>query len=182
MKWLSLALFASAAVASPVAPRDDLTVYSLKVSSRTAGLDGSYLACNGSTVGVYQAKQPVKVYTVPSGTGQKGMYELHTYPVGVVDHALGLVGNNGGLLQLTDVTMPASTTFPVGTTCDWTSFSLGGSRDPDTEGDTLQYNGAKGKWVAFPGASGTWKVTWLTGSAIVVQDYIPIDVVLEKSE
>ena len=103
---------------------------------------------------------------MPSGTGQKGMYELHTYPVGVVDHALGLVGNNGGLLQLTDVTMPASTTFPVGTTCDWTSFSLGGSRDPDTEGDTLQYNGAKGKWVAFPGASGTWKVTWLTGETL----------------
>ena len=116
-------------------------------------------------MGVFHTQQPVKVYTVPSGTGQKGLYELHTYPIGIVDHALGLVGN-GGLLQLTDVAQPASTTFPVGTTCDWTSFSLGGSRDPDIKGDTLQYNGARGKWVAFPGAGGSWKVTWLTGKPL----------------
>ena len=80
--------------------------------------------------------------------------------------ALAVVGANG-LLDFSSLADPAAVTVPVGTTVDWTSFSL--------EGGDVKYAGAggEGRWVAFPtaGAGGVvkrgseegWSVKWKDG-------------------
>ncbi|KAJ9157437.1 hypothetical protein NKR23_g44 [Pleurostoma richardsiae] len=185
---LSLGTLASSIVGSPVSSRDDLTVYQLKLVSATSSLNGQYLSSNASTIGVFRTSGPVQVYTVPSA--KQDTVELHTYPIGIVDHALGLVGA-GGLLQLTDVANPAraNETLPAGTTCDYKSFSLEEARGPVTsapaaaagKGTRLGYQGAKGSWIAFPGAKSSWKVNFYNGQAIVPQDYMHVDIELEEA-
>ena len=111
-------------------------------------------------MGVYNDSPAVlHFYPVPSkeGRGGAGLYELHRYPVGIVDHALALVGAEArGLMDLTDVPNPAVTKFPTGTKCDWDSFSL------DAKDKTVDYAGSSGgRWVAFPsGTGGEWSVKW----------------------
>ncbi|KAK3393636.1 hypothetical protein B0H63DRAFT_458687 [Podospora didyma] len=175
MKWSALAvsLFAASGLASPMFA--DLDVYTLRLSSTTKSLNGKYLGVNGTLVGVYKETSVVKFIAVPSSE-KPSFVELHTYPIGKVDRALALVGKQG-LLDFTDVTEPSSVTVPKGTTCDWTSFSLGEK--------TLKYGGSKaGGWVAFPtGKDATeWSVKWKDASAITIQNYMPVDVVYETTK
>ncbi|KAK3694708.1 hypothetical protein B0T22DRAFT_533703 [Podospora appendiculata] len=185
MKWQALALsvLASTGLASPINPeaRDTAAqkVYTLRLSSKEPSLDGQYLGVNGTLVGVFKAASVVRFYTVPNA--KTGNVELHTYPVGVVDHALALVGSEShGLLDFSDVVNPASTTFPTGTKCDYTSFRLSAGEQVAAD-NTLVYAGASnGRWVVFPTGNGAeWSVKWKASSALTIQNYQLVDVVYE---
>ena len=93
--------------------------------------------------------------------------------------ALAVVGANG-LLDFSSLADPAAVTVPVGTTVDWTSFSL--------EGGDVKYAGAggEGRWVAFPtaGAGGVvkrgseegWSVKWKDGEPFYFLALMPVGV------
>ncbi len=108
----------------------------------------------------------MQIYTIQSPKNDS-LVELHTYPVGIVDHALGLVGaEQTGLLNFQDVTNPAATSVPVGTTLDWTSFKLAQApATADKPANTVTYarDSQGGKWVAFPAGSNAWSVKWKDG-------------------
>lgn len=183
MKWystlttLSLALLVSA---NPVPQKSNRPqVYRLKVVAKHRELTGAYLTVdNGgaggvSWVGVIPSGSPVQVYTVESPN--KGQVELHTYPIGIVDHVLGLVGA-GGVLNLSDITNPSSTEFTPGTTVDWTSFKFGGDGD---KGNSVTYAGKAGGWIAVPAGYEAWTVKWYDGKALIPQDYMRIEIVYD---
>lgn len=66
-------------------------------------------------------------------------YELHTYPIGIVDHALALnrTGISTGLMYLKDIASPNATRTngPEGSRVDWKSFTLGGFSETDAGSD-----------------------------------------------
>ncbi|KAK0618267.1 hypothetical protein B0T17DRAFT_464697, partial [Bombardia bombarda] len=184
MKWqtLTLGFFATTGLASPIntEARDVAAqnLYSLRLSSSTRSLDGKYLGVNGTLVGVYKKSTALRFYPVTNK--ETSMVELHTYPVGVVDHALALIGSESqGLLDLSDVVNPDSFTTPKGTKCDWKSFHLASSGDSV---NTLTYGGAgkNGRWVAFPSGNGAeWTVKWKDSNAMTLQTYMPVAIVYE---
>lgn len=139
----------------------------------------------------------------PVAGASKGTWEMHTYPIGIVDHTLALVGTNG-LYSFVDLTNPAATTFPVGTAALWSEWCLKNfppitiqcvpaisdgsatiSEIPEVPRDNLVYYGGKGAgnehagWQAFPTGNNEWDIKWNNGSAIVPAIYMPIDVVWE---
>ena len=65
----------------------------------------------------------------PTGSSAASYYELHSYPIGIVDHALGLNGSaTDSIRYLVDVTNPnrtASAGSGGGNTPDYKSFTLG---------------------------------------------------------
>jgi len=131
------------------------------------------------TVGVFKDAVLVQVYSVTNP--EKQTCELHQYPVGIIDHVLGLVGpEHEGPLTLMDIADPKTRPIPQDRVMDWTSFrplatndSTTGDQDrspaaplpPNTE--KLTYTGkAKGRWAAFPGSTpGEWTVTWYDGKS-----------------
>ncbi|KAK4193300.1 hypothetical protein QBC35DRAFT_458356 [Podospora australis] len=176
---LFLAALVSTGLAAPTpetAPKF-APVYTLRLSSRTATLDGKYLSTSNSTLGIFsKPSSSVKFYAVKNP--QTGLSELHTYPRSASDNTLALVGTNG-LLDLSSLPNPAQVTVPKGTVVDWQSFHLS---EADEEAGALGYAaGKEGSWVAFPATSGKgeWTVKWKEGSAITIQNYIPVKVVYE---
>lgn len=105
------------------------------------------------------AAQQARVYPIES---QKDAVELHTWPIGIVDHALGLVGGPA-IKQLQDIAMPASKPGPEGDKADWKSFGM--KFDPATEGKQGAVTHPGGRWVAFPRNNG-YIVTILTSMFI----------------
>lgn len=177
MKWFAaIASFALMATASPVESREDkITTYQLKTKSSTRSLDGMYLQIRNNTVGVWHDKRAAQQAIVYPIESSKGKVELHTWPIGIVDHVLGLVGG-GATLTLKDIMQ--APTVPAGTTADWKNFVL--KFDPasdNKEGAVAYANG--GQWVVFPGPNGGYHVTILTGGGMTTQDYLPIEVVFE---
>jgi hypothetical protein len=83
------------------------------------------------------------------------LVSLHTYPIGIVDHVLALVGRDGGLLTLKDEVHIGSG-YPSegnGTTFDAEHFQV--------VDDLLGYVGAGGSWTLFP-AQGGYVLHWRT--------------------
>lgn len=191
MKWLPsfvVALVASVASAAPVTQSDDLLpIYKLKISARLSTfLDGKYLSVRDNKVGVWNGNEPVNFYTAPSPS-QSGLVELHTWPIGIVDSVLGLVGS-GGLTTLTEISSPETVTYPVGTSADWKSWALiegapgtgGAARRVSAAKNLLDYAGSRtGRWAAFPRANNEWVVTWLEGTTYVPENYMIVDVTYE---
>ncbi|KAJ8129338.1 hypothetical protein O1611_g4293 [Lasiodiplodia mahajangana] len=172
MKWFT-AILSLGFIASNVqaAPTDGLDLFTLKVVSSVKEIDGRYLAMNASILGVYERDDvsPVRVYQ--TGSEKKGCTELHTYPVGIVDHALGLVGSNG-LMTLTDMVNPEGTKPGDGLVAEWDAFRVSDSR---------LTNDGQGTWVAFPTAKRSWSVKWADGSAFMTTDYMPVEIVMESA-
>ncbi|KAI8628409.1 hypothetical protein F5Y19DRAFT_437595 [Xylariaceae sp. FL1651] len=175
MMWttaiLSLSVAASHVWAAPV--DGGLDLFKLKISSpANAELDGRYLALNGSSLGLYEGDDtsPVRVYQKSSE--KKGCMELHTYPVGFVDHALGLVGPPG-LMTFTDIVNPNGTKPGNGQVKEWDTFQM--------MSDNKLTNDGRGAWLAFPAARSSWKVKWSDGSAIMTTDYMPIEIKMEAA-
>lgn len=145
--------------------------YNKKPYSRLSTfLDGKYLSVRDNKVGVWNGNEPVNFYTAPSPS-QSGLVELHTWPIGIVDSVLGLVGS-GGLTTLTEISSPETVTYPVGTSADWKSWALiegapgtgGAARRVSAAKNLLDYAGSRtGRWAAFPRANNEWVVTWLEG-------------------
>ncbi|KAI0450804.1 hypothetical protein F5B21DRAFT_410685 [Xylaria acuta] len=172
MKWataiLSLGYIASNVQAAPAA---GLELFKLKVSSSVKELDGHYLASNASTLGIYRSDDvsPIRVYQTSSE--KKGCSQLHTYPVGIVDHALGLVGSNG-LMTLTDMVNPSGAKPADGLVTEWDSFRIA---------DSKLTNDGEGSWVVFPVSKNSWSVKWTDGSAFMTTDYMPAEIVMEAA-
>ncbi|KAL8387761.1 hypothetical protein RB595_009688 [Gaeumannomyces hyphopodioides] len=193
MRWLPsfvVALFATAASAAPVTQSDDsTTIYKLKISAHAnTFLDGKYLSVRDNKVGVWNDNHPVSFYTSPSPS-QGGLVQLHTWPAGIVDSVLGLVGT-GGLTTLTEISSPDSITYPVGTSADWKSWALiqgpaaaAAAKRVGASKNLLDYAGSRtGRWAAFPRANKEWVVTWLEGTTFVPENYMIVDVVYEPVE
>ncbi|KAI1077941.1 hypothetical protein F5B20DRAFT_549873 [Whalleya microplaca] len=162
---LSLGLAATLASAAPVVERQ-LDLYQLQVSSpMNEDLDGRFLAINNSTLGLFGGDiEPVKVYPVDST--KEGCNELHTYPVGFVDHSIGLYGPPG-LLTLVDMMNPDSIVPDDGSVAVFDTFRIV---------DNKVTNDAEGQWLAFPDGSNDWKVKWSDGTAVTTADYMVVDV------
>ncbi|KAI1111459.1 hypothetical protein F5Y14DRAFT_425077 [Nemania sp. NC0429] len=173
MKWsaaiLSLGLVVSNVQAAPAAGLD---LFKLKVSSSMKEVNGRYLASNASTLGLYEGDEFSAVRVYQAASEKKGCIQLHTYPIGIVDHALGLVGSDG-LMTLTDMVNPAAPPKPAdGQVAEWDSFRVS---------DTKLTTDRVGKWVAFPISESSWSVKWTDGSAFMTADYMPAEIVMEAA-
>lgn len=183
MKWQTLSglLVATTGLASPINPvaarADNPDVYNLRISSETKSLDGRYLTVNGSNeVGLFPTAPVLQVTMVPSG--DSGTVELHTYPVGIVDHALAVVGSEG-LLPFVEIVNPArSSSCARGSQCDWTSFGV--AKDPPQLLTYVRGPEDKGMWVAIKATKNEWTVKWKdAGKGFTTENYIPIQIVYE---
>ncbi|RYP03642.1 hypothetical protein DL764_005021 [Monosporascus ibericus] len=164
---LALALVVPSAWAAPVVERQDgLTLYQLQISSPGhAEIDGRWIAFDGSTLGLFVEDQPpVQVFTLESK--KKGLVELHTYPIGIVDHALGLQGPPG-LLTFVDLVNPRMGDPEDGTVKVWDTFRVS---------DGKLINEGQGEWCAFPLQTGGWVVKWYDGSRAIIANYMPVEI------
>lgn len=108
-------------------------------------------------VGDDKASSFTKVCVHPSK--KKGLSELHTYPVGIVDHALGLEGKPG-VTTLVDITNPANPKTQDGQPLAWDSFRVADGK--------LTVDG-EGHWDAFPGPKqGDWTIKWNDGACLTI--------------
>ncbi|KAK1832812.1 hypothetical protein QBC39DRAFT_63720 [Podospora conica] len=126
---LAILFSAVLGLAAPSVPAPDAFPYRLKITSANEKYNGKYISTNGSFVGIFRtgASTPLQVYAVQ---GSSGLVELRTYPESQSSQSLVLLGGENDNLALTTIHNPAAATFPRGTTCDWTSFKLGGGNPP----------------------------------------------------
>lgn len=142
-----------------------------------------------STLGVYiENGSAVQVYDVET-SDTPGLVSLHTYPVGVVDHVLVLKGKDG-LYKLSDAMHDDSLDGTY-----YNNFKLE---------DGVVTQNLRGKWIAVPSRAGDWQVKWYDGkylprnqrlrhlsggsptnrsalgSALIPQDYVPVDIVYKR--
>ncbi|CAK7202772.1 hypothetical protein SEUCBS139899_005499 [Sporothrix eucalyptigena] len=161
-----------------------------------------------------QAPPAAKFYVTSGGASNGGggaHYELHSYPIGIIDHALGLNGSSSdGVRYLVDVANPNKTASNTnggdGASPDWQSFTLGdfdSNSNGGTPGDedaldisvvdkrippplplnTFSYGGAgHGKWLLFQGANSGYIAAWYDGSSIILQNYRQVDIVYEPAD
>jgi hypothetical protein len=167
------------------------------VGSSEKAIDGRYLAMNASSIGIYEGDDTSAIRVYQTGSKKKGYTELHTYPVGIVDHALGLIGSNG-LMTLMDMVNPEGTKPADGLVMEWDAFRVSNSR---------LTNEGQGAWVAFPTAKRSWSVKWADGkslslpfpqpirldlhrlmchpldigSAFMTTDYMPVEIMMEAA-
>lgn len=95
----------------------------------------------------------VQVY--PASSEKSGCSTLHTYPIGIVDHAIAVSGQ-GPFRDFIDVTMPAGLSTSNSTT-NWDSFQMAEDRLK------LDFGG---QWVAFPDPNEGWNVKWFDGKSL----------------
>ena len=134
---LAIVFSAALALAAPSVPAPDAFPYRLKITSANEKFNGKYLSTNGSFVGIFRtgASKPLEVYAVSSSNG---LVEFRTYPETANSQSIVLLGEEDSDLTLTTLKNPAATSFPRGTTCDWTSFKLGSGNPPAAgRGDNL---------------------------------------------
>ncbi|KAK4197842.1 hypothetical protein QBC40DRAFT_341659 [Triangularia verruculosa] len=177
-----LAALSATGLASPIPeaqPKPQLVpAYTLRLSSRTASLDGKYLTLSNTTLGVFHSSPSPKFY--PVRNPDTNLLELHSTSS---KSTLALVGTHG-LLELSALPDPAAVTVPTGTTLDWQNFDL----SEDDSAGSLTYAGSnkQGGWVAFPvgrgGQQGEWVVKWKDTTATTIQNFIPVKVVYEVTE
>ncbi|KAH8673492.1 hypothetical protein BX600DRAFT_433118 [Xylariales sp. PMI_506] len=157
-------------VASPPIRPKALTVYELVLETTSdEELNNQVLEISDSVLGVYEGDLPtVQVYALASDT-TPGDVSLHTYPIGIVDHGLGLNGTIGdGLADLADFVNPGQTEASI---THWNTFKIEGG---------LVTQDLAGQWLAFPAAGG-WSIKWYDGTSIITQDYIVVNISARKS-
>lgn len=137
-----------------VTTRAPLHTNKLKLYSNPGDeIDGKLLTLRASEVGYYtgEGSSPLQVYNASSS--KPGASTLHTYPIGVVDHALGLDCSAGSLCTIVDtVDAPGSQTDAV----DLDSWTIG---------DNGEVSQARvGHWVAKPSSDpGSYDLRWWDG-------------------
>ncbi|KAI1431044.1 hypothetical protein GGR50DRAFT_690042 [Xylaria sp. CBS 124048] len=172
MKW-STAILSLGFIASNVyaAPTEGLALFKLKVSSDFKELDGHYLSLDSATLGIHKGDDISAIRVFPTSSEKTGYSELHTYPIGIVDHALGLIGYDG-LLALKDTVNPAGVKPQEGQVFEWDTFQVVNGK---------LTNHGEGKWLAFPSARDGWTVNWSDGTGFVTTDYMPVEISLEPA-
>ncbi|KAK5625946.1 hypothetical protein RRF57_001662 [Xylaria bambusicola] len=167
MNIISLGFIASGLAA----PTDGLDLFKLKVSSPVKNINDRYLSSNASAIGVYDIDDTAAIRVYQTSSKKAGCSQLHIYPVGIVDHALALVGSNG-LMTLTDMVKPSGTKPADGLVMEWDTFRVSGGK---------LTNDGQGRWVAFPGAKDSWGVKWTDGSVFMTANYMPVEIVMEAA-
>ncbi|KAI3320275.1 hypothetical protein HD806DRAFT_507000 [Xylariaceae sp. AK1471] len=122
-------------------------------------------------MGLYEGDVTSAVRVYQTSSEKKGCSQLHTYPVGIVDHALGLVGTPG-FMTLTDMVNPEGAAPADGRVTQWDTFRISNNK---------LTNDGRGSWLAFPAAENSWRVKWTDGSTMMTDDYMPIDVMMEAA-
>jgi hypothetical protein len=119
-------------------------------SNADPDLDGQLVKVDGSVLGVFENSDnsPVQVYTIENPDDAE-LSSLHTWPIGIIDHALGLVGSDG-FYNLQDIVNPK----PTDSDSHWQTFKLGS--------DGLVTNDLPGVWRVYPGGNG-WELKWVDG-------------------
>ncbi|KAI1388040.1 uncharacterized protein F4822DRAFT_300728 [Hypoxylon trugodes] len=174
MKWLAnllpVGLLAALASAAPIVERQ-LDLYQLQISCPgNKNVDGRFLALQNNTLGVFDGDNVAPVQVYPVDSEKEGCNELHTYPVGIVDHSIALLGPPG-LLTLVDMMNPRTIQPGDGTIAQWDTFRIA---------DGKLANDADGQWLAFPDGRGSWKVKWSDGSAVITADFMIVDVLYKS--
>ncbi|KAI1758588.1 hypothetical protein GGR53DRAFT_524550 [Hypoxylon sp. FL1150] len=174
MKWtanfLPFGVLVASVSAGPIAKRQ-LDLYELQISCpANENLDGRFLSLQNNTLGVFDGNKvsPIQVYQIESE--KEDCIELHTYPVGIVDHTLGLMGPPG-LLALVDMTNPRTIDPGEGTVAQWDTFRI-------TKGKLG--NSIDGQWLAFPGQNDRWAVKWSDGSAVIIGNSMVINIIYKN--
>ncbi|XXG95358.1 hypothetical protein Hte_001620 [Hypoxylon texense] len=175
MKWtanlLSFGLLAAFASAAPVVERQ-LDLYQLQISCpANKNVDGRFLSVKNNTLGVYDGDDVSAVQVYPVESDKQGCSELHTYPVGIVDHTIGLMGPPG-LLTLVDMTNPRTVQPGDGTVAQWDTFRIS---------DGKLSNDVDGQWLAFPSQGNSWSLKWSDGSAMITADSMIVDVMYKSA-
>ncbi|KAI1177074.1 hypothetical protein F4777DRAFT_225743 [Nemania sp. FL0916] len=176
MKWFTASILSLGFIASNVqaAPAAGLALFKLKVASSIKDLSGRYLSSNNNTIGVYPGDDTSAVKVYQTKSEMEGHIQLHTYPIGIVDHALALVGSDG-LMNLRDMVNP-SATKPDDEVMEYDKFQV--------STNNMLTNDDSGRWVALPTpaeAEESWTVRWTDGSAVMPADYMPIEIELESA-
>ncbi|KAK8068929.1 hypothetical protein PG994_005545 [Apiospora phragmitis] len=173
MKWtntiMSLAFTAKSLMASPIVHNraSGIDVYKLTVSGGNRELDGQVLRMKANQIGVYgSGDNYMTVQVYPASSQKAGCSTLHTYPIGIVDHAIAVTGQ-GAFRDFVDVTMPAGLSTAANSTTNWNSFKMAE--------DSLKLD-MGGQWVALADPDDGWNVKWFDGESTVNQNYIPITI------
>ncbi|KAF7523783.1 hypothetical protein G7054_g11629 [Neopestalotiopsis clavispora] len=163
LQLLSFGLLTIAASAAPLLEERQTAVYSLTVSTTSNNaLNGQTVEIVNSVLGVYPGNQPAATFYPIANPNKAGRSSLHTYPVGIVDHVLGLTGSDG-LYSLVDVTNVGQN----GAVAFYDGFILRNNRVS---------HDIPGNWVAFPVSNG-WQIKRYDGNAIVTQDYVRVNLI-----
>ena len=182
MKWLSalsaLSL-ATVAAATPVPQLgQQLSIYRLKLESSFKTLHGRYLSVNTtsmgpggtSRVGFFQKGQPLEVYTVksPDFNEKFGLLELHTWPIGIVDHVIGIAGSSS-MSSLVGITNPANPNLstPKPPVVSWNMFHFDGNE----KNGTVDYQRGSANWISRPVTASGYGVELWDGTGNIPQDY-----------
>lgn len=162
---------AALAGAAPGPVLDDrasgVELFRFKVHGGTAQTNNKFLSGGEPGIGIYRASTNVTVYGIQS-LDSKDMTELHTYPIGIVDHVLALVGTKD-LLTLKDEVHVGSS-FPSegnGTVVDADHFQV-------IDGFLKYAGGMGGEWALYPATAG-YVLRWYAGG-ITTDDYLPVQI------
>ncbi|KAK7415420.1 hypothetical protein QQZ08_012361 [Neonectria magnoliae] len=170
---------------------DAFQTFRLKLKSKhQKALKKKYLSRRSGVVGVFGDGEKIDGLEVTMDT-QHGWHRdnigLSTYPIGIVQHALGVTGHSG-YLDLLDLTLPSGHGAKHGdyTYC-WQNFTTGELGGKKAYKETRQLflgppNSADPGWIAAPIGKGEWVIKHYNRShnAVVIQNYIPVEIYLER--
>lgn len=124
-------------------------------------IDGKWLRAESNVIGVYDNGLEGNAIQVLLGDGENSeVVSLPTYPVGIVEHALGLVGKNG-YLEFQDLTQPSghnTDDLDSTETYSWKEFALGEPDDDNLRELTWGVKDAIPGWIALPIGDNQWKI------------------------
>lgn len=130
--------------------------------SDSKDLDGKYITTNAGDVGVSSSSDPNSAVQVTTNKNEgSNNISLHTYPVGIVDHALGLIGDDG-YLDFKDLTQPSGNAKSSDhDTYSWDEFIL-------ADDDELVYGkrDATPGWIASPQGEEEWTVKYFDNTGL----------------
>jgi hypothetical protein len=164
MKFLDVllapCLLAASVLAAPQGSGSEPTLYSLLVTSTEENINGRFVVSDaGSIVLTDDRRAPLQVYVTDSTL--EGASELHTWPIGIVDHVIALSGGPA-LQQLVDE-LSITLSSP-----SLSSFIVNGA---------LVVDDSAGEWRAFPTAHG-WTIHWYDGVSPITANAFGVQITL----
>ncbi|KAH7002067.1 hypothetical protein EDB80DRAFT_70038 [Ilyonectria destructans] len=176
----------AAPVAGAVVKRDNSNStdwYRFKIKAEFDSIDGKWLRAKSNVIGVYDNGLEGNAIQVLLGDGENSeVVSLPTYPVGIVEHALGLVGKNG-YLEFQDLTQPSghnTDDLDSTETYSWKEFALGEPDDDNLRELTWGVKDAIPGWIALPIGDNQWKIKNYDGDAVVIQNYVPVKIMAQR--
>jgi hypothetical protein len=116
--------------------------------------DGKTLSVLNGKIGLFedQAATTLEVFAVPGARSDQVV--LHTYPIGIQDTVVAIVGDND-LYNLATLQDPVLQGLRPNNTVDWSfTMAMRGDRERNEPENSLRYLSKPGSWVVFPHVSG----------------------------